>query len=546
MKKRGFRFAAVLAAAFLMMAGQSMSAYATSTLVIPGGGPEESLLSSGPAGPAGPAGETVPETAGGAAGETMAETAGETAAETAGETVAETAGETAAETAAQTVTPGNPAGTPAGAGTDGTQVSPAGSAGPATPAVSSGALSLAASISSTGSTISMDSLSSGTGQQASAKKPEVAAQGAVLYDATHDRFLFEKNADTKLYPASITKVMTALLVSENLGWEDTVTFSESAVTNLEAGAVTLKIGAGDTFTVRDLMYGLWLRSANEVANGLAEKISGSVPAFAEKMNQKAASLGCTNTHFVNPNGLNNSAHVTTARDMARITNAAFNNDMVRKVASTPTYTFPATSLYPEPRTMAMGHKMLNPANSQHYDGFVGGKTGYTSKAGNTLVSVAERNGVRLVAVVLKCSGTHYTDTKKLFDYGFASLNEARAGTPAVQVSYRVAPGGNITGGRWVSDGSRWRFLKSNDAYAGSESLRIDGQIYSFGADGYMLSGWQQIGGGWYHFRDSGELHTSRWLLTDGGWRYVDENGAMMTSGVTPDGYTVGADGIWIQ
>ena len=202
-------------------------------------------------------------------------------------------------------------------------------------------------------------------------QPTVAAQGAVLYDATHNQFLFSKNADTQYYPASITKLMTALLVAENCNLSDTVTFSQTAVSNLESGAVTLQVKAGDTFTVKDCLYGLLLKSANEVANGLAEHVSGSVSAFADKMNGKAASLGCTHTHFANPNGLNNANHFTTAHDMALIANAAFNNATVRQVASTLHYDFPATASVPTVRTLTMGHKMLNPANSQYYEGIIG-------------------------------------------------------------------------------------------------------------------------------------------------------------------------------
>ena len=297
-----------------------------------------------------------------------------------------------------------------------------------------------------------------------AAQPTVAAQGAVLYDATHNQFLFSKNADTQYYPASITKLMTALLVAENCNLSDTVTFSQTAVSNLESGAVTLQVKAGDTFTVKDCLYGLLLKSANEVANGLAEHVSGSVSAFADKMNEKAASLGCTHTHFANPNGLNNANHFTTAHDMALIANAAFNNATVRQVASTLHYDFPATASVPTVRTLTMGHKMLNPANSQYYEGIIGGKTGYTSLAGNTLVTCAERNGVRLIAVILKSSQTHYDDTKKLLDYGFAVAGSA-SGTPAGtntsvsdaadnSTSNSSKPSGNTTSTNTSSSGSQ--------------------------------------------------------------------------------------------
>ena len=167
-----------------------------------------------------------------------------------------------------------------------------------------------------------------------AQTPEVAAQGAILVNETTGEVLYEKNADTRFYPASITKIMTALLVAERGNLDDTVTYSAAATTNLESGAVTLGVTAGDKISVRDSLYGLLLYSANEIANGLAEYVSGSVPAFADLMNQKAAELGCTNTHFVNPNGLNNANHYTTPRDMAKIANAAYNNEIIRSIDTT--------------------------------------------------------------------------------------------------------------------------------------------------------------------------------------------------------------------
>lgn len=252
-----------------------------------------------------------------------------------------------------------------------------------------------------------------------AEKPTVSAQGAALYNATTGEFLYEKNADTQFYPASITKIMTALLTLENTSPDDIVTFTDSATKNLESGAVSLNLTTGDQVSVRDCLYGLLLKSANEVANGLAEHVSGSISAFAARMNQRAKELGCTNTNFVNPNGLNNANHVTTPRDMCLIAKACFDRSDFLEYEKTTVYHFPATINCPNGTTIVMGHKMISPSSSRYYPGILGGKTGYTSAAGNTLVTCAERNGVRLIAVVMKCSGTHYDDTKKLLDYGFA-------------------------------------------------------------------------------------------------------------------------------
>lgn len=393
-----------------------------------------------------------------------------------------------------------------------------------------------------------------------AVKPVVQAQGAVLYDATHDQFLFEQNADTRYFPASITKLMTALLVLEHSNLNDTVTFSSGAVTNLESGAVTLKVKAGDKISVKDCLYGLLLKSANEVANGLAEHVSGSVSAFADLMNQKAASLGCTNTNFANPNGLNNPNHYTTPRDMARIAKAAFANPTLSQISSTVNYNFPATASVPTVRSLTMGHKMLNPANTDYYyQGIVGGKTGYTSLAGNTLVTCAERDGVRLVAVVLKSKQSHYQDTKALLDYGFAAVkaeaantpqgtgpNAGNTGGPASGSMGSPSFGGQVQNGNtWVQDASGWRFMKADGSYAKNETMIINSEYYSFKDDQYMVTGWYQIDGIWYFFRPSGSLAVNRWIETNGMSYYVDATGSLFTGGTTPDGYKVDANGVWI-
>lgn len=248
--------------------------------------------------------------------------------------------------------------------------------------------------------------------------PAVAAEGAVLLNANTGQIIFEKNARTPFYPASITKVMTALLTVENCNLSDVVTFSRTATTNLESGAVTISLTEGDQLTVKDSLYALLLKSANEVANGLAEHMGGTIDNFANMMNVRAAQLGCTGTHFANPNGLNNATHLTTPYDMALIARAAYANPVISQISTTTAYQMPATKLGAA-KTITMGHKMLYPTDSRYYPGMVGGKTGYTSKAGNTLVTCVEQNGVRLVVVVMKAGGTHYTDTKALLDYGFA-------------------------------------------------------------------------------------------------------------------------------
>lgn len=368
-------------------------------------------------------------------------------------------------------------------------------------------------------------------------EPVVQAQGASLYNVTTGQFVFTKNADQTYYPASITKIMTALLVLEKCNLDDTVTFSETAVSNMEAGSVSLGITAGDKLTVRECLYALLLKSANEVANGLAEHTAGSISAFCTMMNERAKAIGCTNTNFENPNGLNNTNHYTTPHDMALIAAEAFKNENLCKIASTLSYKIPATKLAAE-RTVSMGHKMLYPSDARYYEGIVGGKTGYTSKAGNTLVTCAERDGVRLVAVILKSSQTHYQDTKALLDYGFNNADALglKTGVPLAQKGQAL----------WGQDSTGWYLLKPDNTRAKSQMIKVDGYTYLFDESGYMKTGWQQLEKGWYYFKPNGVMAKSYWVKTDEKYFYVGEDGVLLTNTTTPDGYQVDSQGIWIQ
>ena len=251
----------------------------------------------------------------------------------------------------------------------------------------------------------------------------VSADGAILMDANSGAILYEKNSEEAYYPASITKILTALIIIENCDLDDIVTFSSSAVNTLESGATIVGARVGDQMSVRDCLYALLLQSANEVANALAEHCSGSIEAFAELMNRKAESLGAVNSHFANPSGLNNENHYTCAYDMALIAQAAFANPTFVEIDSTTYYDVQPGQLkqYPDGWRYYAHHRMLKKNDSLYYDGIIGGKTGYTSLAGNTLVTCAERDGLKLVAVVLNGHQTHYTDTKALLDFSFAGF-----------------------------------------------------------------------------------------------------------------------------
>ena len=254
----------------------------------------------------------------------------------------------------------------------------------------------------------------------------ISAEGGIVMDAGSGAVLYGKNIHTAYFPASITKILTALIVIENCDMDDIVTFSRNAVHNVEPGSTSAGMDVGDQLTVRDCLYALVLRSANEVANALAEHTAGSIEAFADMMNERAASLGCTDSHFCNPSGLNNPDHYTSAYDMALIAQAAFQNEAFVTIDSTLYYDLPPTKRNPDGFRIYPGHRMMKKNAPQYYPGIIGGKTGYTSLAGNTLVTCAEKNNTRLIAVVLNGHQTHYTDTKALLDFGFSSFQSLKA------------------------------------------------------------------------------------------------------------------------
>ena len=255
----------------------------------------------------------------------------------------------------------------------------------------------------------------------------VQADGAILMDADTGTILWGQNIHNQYFPASITKVMTALIVIENCDLDDIVTFSHDAVFNVESGSSNAGINEGDKLTVKECLYALLLKSANESANALAEHVAGSREAFADMMNAKARELGCTSTHFANPSGLNNPEHYTSPYDMALIAKAAFNNPVFEEIDSTTYYKLPPNSINKEGLAIYPGHKMMRKSTPYYYPGIVGGKTGYTTLAGNTLITCAEKNGVKLITVILKGSTPQYwSDTKHMLDFGFENFVSLKA------------------------------------------------------------------------------------------------------------------------
>jgi D-alanyl-D-alanine carboxypeptidase (penicillin-binding protein 5/6) len=257
------------------------------------------------------------------------------------------------------------------------------------------------------------------------QEDQITAKSAILIEANTGEVIFEKNADQKMYPASTTKIMTVFLGltigKTNEMMDETVTISEEDL-NLPENSSVIPMSAGETIRFEDLLYATMVRSGNEGANAIAEAISGSVPNFVDLMNETANYMGCTSTHFANPNGLHDENHYTTARDMSIIAKEAMNNSIFRQIAATTSYSLPKSNMQ-KARTVKNSNNalMVQGENNKFFYGYVNGiKTGFTNPAGYCYVGSASKNGVSLISVILYSDSTgRWTDTKKLMEYGFS-------------------------------------------------------------------------------------------------------------------------------
>lgn len=249
--------------------------------------------------------------------------------------------------------------------------------------------------------------------------PSLYSKGVVVVDMATGYTIYEKNMYEKYYPASTTKIMTAMVVMDKGNMDDIVTFSHGAVFSIEAGSSAAFVDEGEKLTVRQCMYGLMVISANDLANGLAEYISGSNEEFAKLMNEKAAEIGCVNTNFTNPHGLHDKNHYTCAYDLAVIgLNAYRNYDFYRELISTQIYEVPPTNKQKETRYWSNTNKLFNKNEKYYYEDCIGGKSGFTNEAGMTLVSYARVNGRYIMIVTLGATSATqvYTDHTTIYDY----------------------------------------------------------------------------------------------------------------------------------
>lgn len=256
------------------------------------------------------------------------------------------------------------------------------------------------------------------------QEEQLYAKAAILIEAKSGEVIFEKNPDERMYPASTTKILTVLLgiMMGDMSAEVTMT---STAADIPSDSSTIPLDVGETINFQDLLYVTLMRSGNEGANLIAEIISGNANDFSVLMNQAAAMYGCTGTNFVNPSGLPNNDHYSTARDMAKIAQAAMQNDTFRDMARIYTYNLPRSNLHRSRVLMSQSPDFLNPnleGNEFYYPSAIGIKTGYHARAGYCYVGAAERDGVELISVVLYTTRNgRWTDTKKLMEYGFSQF-----------------------------------------------------------------------------------------------------------------------------
>ena len=270
--------------------------------------------------------------------------------------------------------------------------------------------------------------------------PEIISETAILMDADTGAVLYDKDMDRVLYPASTAKIMTCLLALENGSLEDQVTMTETGVFYAQTGSSNLKTQVGEVFTLEQLLYGTMLKSANDMATQVGAYIGGTIEQFVDMMNARAEQIGCTHTHYTNACGMPDPAMVTTAHDLALISKEALKNETFRKITGTHAYTIPPTNLTPTARDFTNHNPLLvNPDYA--YPGIIGGKTGYTDSALNTLVTFVSQDDRVLIAATLMASDATFAanDHRALYDYGFNCFENVEA----IPASY-VEEGGLVS------------------------------------------------------------------------------------------------------
>lgn len=283
--------------------------------------------------------------------------------------------------------------------------------------------------------------------------PVISAESAILMDADTGAILYAKNIHQKEYPASTTKILTTLIASERCSMDEIVDFSYDAVHDIDPGSNHIAIEPGEQLTMEECLNAILIRSANEVSFAVAEHISGTTwQDFGDIMNERAKELGCVDSHFVNPNGLPNEDHYTSAYDLAMIGRAFFANEALCKMTMTHMLHILPSERQPDD-IMEVNKMELIPGGKYAYPYLVGCKTGYTDVARSTLVSCAEKDGMKLICVVMKDENpNYYEDTISLFDYGFSNFQ--RVNISQTETKYNIDNAGSFYSGNDIFGNSK--------------------------------------------------------------------------------------------
>lgn len=283
--------------------------------------------------------------------------------------------------------------------------------------------------------------------------PVISAESAILMDADTGAILYAKNIHQKEYPASTTKILTTLIASERCSMDEIVDFSYDAVHDIDPGSNHIAIEPGEQLTMEECLNAILIRSANEVSFAVAEHISGTTwQDFGDIMNERAKELGCVDSHFVNPNGLPNEEHYTSAYDLAMIGRAFFANEALCKMTMTHMLHILPSERQPDD-IMEVNKMELIPGGKYAYPYLVGCKTGYTDVARSTLVSCAEKDGMKLICVVMRDENpNYYEDTISLFDYGFSNFQ--RVNISQTETKYNIDNAGAFYNGNDIFGNSK--------------------------------------------------------------------------------------------
>lgn len=314
---------------------------------------------------------------------------------------------------------------------------------------------------------------------------DITSTAAVVVEESTSTILYAKNMDQPLYPSSAVKIMTCLVALENSSLDEQVTMTETGVAEVTDGSANISSQLGEVFTMEQCLYAIMVGSANDIALQVAEHVSGSVEAFVQKMNEKAKEVGCKDTVFTNPTGLPDENQHTTAHDLARITRAAMQNDTLRTISSSVSYTIPATNLSGGDRVLTSNFTMIKPGDPAYYQGCLGGKEGFTQASGSVLATAANRNGMTLICVVLNgSSGQTDDEAIALLDYGFNNFKKVSLGNN----DFSIVSGGTVI----IPSNASASDLKTTDQKQDDGTLK---RKYFFGND-------KQVGSAKVEVRDT--------------------------------------------